>query len=352
MTPSSHTGPSRLRRRCRHSSTRRIRAFATIDEGAPSDVYPALARVPNDLFGICVAGVGGAVFTRRRRRRRVHDHERRQAVRVRARLRRDRRRRGGDGGRSRRHRPAVQRRLGDRAERGRPHEPDGEPRCDRHHESRARHLGGGALAVRRSMASRGSQGEKLSLDEEVFESASATNHPNRAIARLLHERGRIAGEPDEAVDLYTRQSSVAVTARDLAVMGATLGDGGVNPITREQAAGAAACRHTLAVMTTAGSTRRRALALRRRAPRQERDRGRDRDRLTGQGRARDVRAAARRGRKQRQGTTRRAVPLAAARARSLCLGGRGVSFNGARRPNIGAYWPKRREEMGSERSTR
>ncbi len=33
------------------------------------------------------------------------------------------------------------------------------------------------------------------------------------------------------VNLYTRQSCLAVTARDLAVMGATLADGGVNPIT-------------------------------------------------------------------------------------------------------------------------
>jgi glutaminase len=56
----------------------------------------------------------------------------------------------------------------------------------------------------------------------------------------------------EALDLYTRQSSLAVTARDLAAMGATLADGGVNPFTGDRVVDEEACRHTLAVMTTAG----------------------------------------------------------------------------------------------------
>jgi glutaminase len=43
-----------------------------------------------------------------------------------------------------------------------------------------------------------------------------------------------------------------VTARDLAVMGATLADGGVNPVTGERVVDAATCRYTLAVMSTAG----------------------------------------------------------------------------------------------------
>ena len=55
-----------------------------------------------------------------------------------------------------------------------------------------------------------------------------------------------------AVDLYTRQCSLEVTARDLAVMGATLADGGVNPITGERVIDGAVCHHTLAVMLTAG----------------------------------------------------------------------------------------------------
>ena len=75
---------------------------------------------------------------------------------------------------------------------------------------------------------------ELALDDEVYTSASETNHGNRELARLLESRHRIYCDPVEAVDLYTRQSALAVTARDLAVMGATLADGGVNPLTQER----------------------------------------------------------------------------------------------------------------------
>jgi len=95
-------------------------------------------------------------------------------------------------------------------------------------------------------------GRALSLHDDVYESASATNHVNRSIADLLASHGRISGDPGEALDLYTRQSSLTVTARDLATMGATLADGGVNPVTGERVIDEETCRHTLAVMTTAG----------------------------------------------------------------------------------------------------
>jgi glutaminase len=95
-------------------------------------------------------------------------------------------------------------------------------------------------------------GRSLALDEEMYASASATNHRNRGIARLLQDLGLLGADPDEAVDLYTRQSSLSVTAKDLAVMGATLADGGVNPLTRVRAVDAETCRHTLAVMASAG----------------------------------------------------------------------------------------------------
>jgi glutaminase len=95
-------------------------------------------------------------------------------------------------------------------------------------------------------------GRTLALDAEVYASASETNARNQEIARLLQSRQRIYWDPAEATDLYTRQSSLSVTARDLAVMGATLADGGVNPLTRERVVDAFACRFTLAVMTTAG----------------------------------------------------------------------------------------------------
>jgi glutaminase len=95
-------------------------------------------------------------------------------------------------------------------------------------------------------------GRPLPLNEEVFASASATNYRNQSIARLLQSYGRIYMDPAEAVDLYTRQCSLNVTAKDLAVMGATLADGGVNPITKDRVVDAAVCHYALVVMTTAG----------------------------------------------------------------------------------------------------
>jgi glutaminase len=68
----------------------------------------------------------------------------------------------------------------------------------------------------------------------------------------LQSVGRIYCDPSEALDLYTRQCSLNVSAADLATMGATLADGGVNPLTQERVIDTTACRHTLAVMTTAG----------------------------------------------------------------------------------------------------
>jgi glutaminase len=95
-------------------------------------------------------------------------------------------------------------------------------------------------------------GRELSLDDETYRSASETNARNQSIARLLQSYGRIQGDPAEATDVYTRQSCLNVTARDLAVMGATLADGGVNPLTGERVVDADTCRYTLAVMATAG----------------------------------------------------------------------------------------------------
>ena len=59
-------------------------------------------------------------------------------------------------------------------------------------------------------------------------------------------------DPAQATDLYTKQCSLNVSAKDLAVMGATLADGGVNPLTKERVVDPAICHYALAVMTTAG----------------------------------------------------------------------------------------------------
>lgn len=95
-------------------------------------------------------------------------------------------------------------------------------------------------------------GRELSLDDEVFLSATRTNHRNRSAAALLHTYDRLGTDPEEAVDLYTRQCALSVSAHDLAVMGATLADGGTNPITRQQVVDAEVCKVTLALMATAG----------------------------------------------------------------------------------------------------
>jgi glutaminase len=95
-------------------------------------------------------------------------------------------------------------------------------------------------------------GRPLVMDQAVYDSESATNLRNRGIAHLLESYGRITFDPDAATEVYTRQCSVLVTAEDLAVMGATLADGGVNPRTGIRVIAQGLCRRVLAVMATAG----------------------------------------------------------------------------------------------------
>jgi len=96
----------------------------------------------------------------------------------------------------------------------------------------------------------------LQVDETVYRSESETNQRNRAIARLLESYGRIDFDPLAVVDVYTRQCALRVTARDLAVMGATLADGGVNPITGKRVVSADVCRDTLAILAANGAYER------------------------------------------------------------------------------------------------
>jgi glutaminase len=71
-------------------------------------------------------------------------------------------------------------------------------------------------------------GEKLSLIEEVYKSEAATNQGNRALAALLLKYERIYADPLESVDIYTKQCSVGVNVKQLAQMGATLANNGIN----------------------------------------------------------------------------------------------------------------------------
>jgi glutaminase len=95
-------------------------------------------------------------------------------------------------------------------------------------------------------------GAPLTVLEKVYESEYTTAFGNRGIANLLYNWGRLYSEPEEALRVYTRQCSVGVSAKDLGMMGATLANGGVNPLTRKQVMPAKHVPELLAVMATAG----------------------------------------------------------------------------------------------------
>jgi glutaminase len=225
--------------------------FRANRDGQVSNVYPALAEVPHDLFGLCVAGVSGATYM------------------------------SGDADA-----PfsimsvskpfvfalvlqvlgpeAARQRLGVNAT-GLPF--NSLAAVERSEDGRTNPMvnSGAIAAVSLAPGSTLEEqwrfildglsrfaGRALTIHEAIFTSASESNSRNQAIGQLLRSSGQIAIEPADAVDLYTRQCSLNVTAKDLAIMGATLADGGVNPLTRERVVDAESCKFTLAVMATAG----------------------------------------------------------------------------------------------------
>jgi glutaminase len=95
-------------------------------------------------------------------------------------------------------------------------------------------------------------GRQLSVDEKVFKSERDTGDRNRAIAWLLRNHGVLKGDVDAALDVYFRQCSVLVTARDVAIMGATLAGNGVNPVTGDVVVTPATVARTMSVMVSAG----------------------------------------------------------------------------------------------------
>jgi glutaminase len=225
--------------------------FKSNADGKNSTVYPALARVPSDLFGVCVVGTNGNVYS-------VGDaayeftimsvskpfvfalvcHElgvedARQKIGVNA-----------TG-------------LAFNSLAGIERNPDGRtnPMVNSGAIATTSLVPGATFEVKWKFIHEGLSrfaGRTLPLNDEVYVSAFETNYRNQSIARLLQSYGRIYIDPAQAVDLYTKQCSLNVSAKDLAVMGATLADGGVNPITKERVIDAAVCHYALAVMTTAG----------------------------------------------------------------------------------------------------
>ena len=95
-------------------------------------------------------------------------------------------------------------------------------------------------------------GEQLDIDEEVYASESSTGHRNRAIGWMLRNFGIIDEDPRDIVETYFRQCSLRVTCADLAVMGATLANQGINPITGERAIAHEYVDNVLGVMASCG----------------------------------------------------------------------------------------------------
>jgi glutaminase len=95
-------------------------------------------------------------------------------------------------------------------------------------------------------------GRQLEVNQEVYKSESDTNQRNRAISALMRAYDRFSSDPAVAVDLYTRQCSINVSARDLAAMAATLAFGGRNPVTGKPVIEGNHVPGVLAIMATAG----------------------------------------------------------------------------------------------------
>jgi glutaminase len=95
-------------------------------------------------------------------------------------------------------------------------------------------------------------GRQLKVLQDVYKSESDTNQRNQAIGALMFAYGYIKTDWHQAVDLYTRQCSIGVNAKDLAEMAATLANMGKNPVTGKQVMDAAKVPNVLAIMATAG----------------------------------------------------------------------------------------------------
>jgi glutaminase len=95
-------------------------------------------------------------------------------------------------------------------------------------------------------------GREMYIDTPVSLSERITGNRNRAIAYLMNNFGMISDCIEETLDLYFQQCSILVNCHDLAVMAATLANGGVNPITHERAIDNRYVQDVLSVMHTCG----------------------------------------------------------------------------------------------------
>jgi glutaminase len=95
-------------------------------------------------------------------------------------------------------------------------------------------------------------GRELYIDNAIFMSERTTGHRNRAIAHLMLNFGMVSDKIEDSLELYFQQCSILVNAHDLAVMGATLANAGVNPITKQRAIAQLHVKDVLSVMLTCG----------------------------------------------------------------------------------------------------
>jgi glutaminase len=225
--------------------------FASVDEGQVADYIPALARTPRQLFGLSVAGIDGAVYS-------AGDADYEFSIQSIA-------------------KPFVfalvcQALGGGEARRKIGVNSTGLPfnsvMAVELNETRTMNpmVNAGAIATTSLAPGETADakwrfiqqglsrfaGRELLPDKEVYASEAANNQRNQGIARLLESYGRMYFDPLEATDVYTKQCSLNVTVNDLAIMGATLADGGVNPMTKERVIDAERCKRVLAALATAG----------------------------------------------------------------------------------------------------
>jgi glutaminase len=95
-------------------------------------------------------------------------------------------------------------------------------------------------------------GRPLEVDDAVFESERSTGHRNRAIGHMLRNYGIVSEDPESALELYFKQCSILVDCRDLALIAATLANGGVNPVSGQRAVRTEFVGSIMSVMTTCG----------------------------------------------------------------------------------------------------
>ena len=95
-------------------------------------------------------------------------------------------------------------------------------------------------------------GRDVHIDNQVFMSERTTGHRNRAIGYLMRNFEMVNKDFEESLELYFQQCSILVNAHDLAVMGATLANSGVNPLTNQRAISAEYVKDVLSIMLTCG----------------------------------------------------------------------------------------------------